>query len=80
MQLFIDYDKSQGNYLVDADDNVFLDVYMQISTIPLGHYSLLSTYITYSLTVYICGHVTTKHRNIYFLGSIDMSTYTQMTN
>jgi 4-aminobutyrate aminotransferase / (S)-3-amino-2-methylpropionate transaminase len=32
---FSDYEKSYGNYMVDADGNTFLDVYAQIASIPV---------------------------------------------
>jgi 4-aminobutyrate aminotransferase/(S)-3-amino-2-methylpropionate transaminase len=32
-----DFEKSSGNYIADADGNVYLDTFMQISSIPIGY-------------------------------------------
>lgn len=37
IHFFADYEKSQGNYITDADGNVLLDLFMSISSVPLGH-------------------------------------------
>jgi len=37
VKFFVDFESSQGNYLVDADGNRMLDMYGHIASIPLGY-------------------------------------------
>ncbi|KKY15796.1 putative 4-aminobutyrate transaminase [Phaeomoniella chlamydospora] len=37
LNMIADYTKSYGNYIVDPDGNVLLDVYAQIASIPVGY-------------------------------------------
>ena len=48
VNFFVDYEKSQGNFVVDADGNVMLDLFNQIAALPLG----MNCYKLYCLKAY----------------------------
>ena len=43
LAFFVDYERSYGNYVVDADSNVLLDLFCQIGSLPLGNQAVVNS-------------------------------------
>lgn len=65
--LVVDYNKSNGNYLVDADGNALLDMFGQIASIAVGynHPDLVKLARSVSLT-YSHIHITNNANSLLF--------------
>lgn len=37
VNFFVDFEKSTGNYIADSDNNMILDLFMQIASLPIGY-------------------------------------------
>ena len=53
VHFFVDYDRSKGNYVVDADGNIMLDLFCQIASLGLGKQCVGGHCIKIFIIIYI---------------------------